>query len=164
MADLTDIGCCSCFSFLRKPSVPVRQPRDADGMLSEDLLKCQSTEDPDGSFYTGDDPGLSFYNGNDLDRSFYNGDDADRSLYDRDDTDYLDGTDDGPPRKSSEVIIQSRADNGFVCREIPVKETKKVFRSEDENGNKMINQYVHLGKIGSGSYGKVVRYLGRANN
>jgi hypothetical protein len=27
----------------------------------------------------------------------------------------------------------------------------------------MINQYVHLGKIGSGSYGKVVRYLGCAN-
>lgn len=31
---------------------------------------------------------------------------------------------------------------------------------KDENGNKMVNQYVHLGKIGSGSYGKVVRYLG----
>ena len=30
---------------------------------------------------------------------------------------------------------------------------------KDENGNKMVNQYVHLGKIGSGSYGKVVRYL-----
>ena len=28
----------------------------------------------------------------------------------------------------------------------------------------MVNQYVHLGKIGSGSYGKVVRYLGCANN
>ena len=27
----------------------------------------------------------------------------------------------------------------------------------------MVNQYVHLGKIGSGSYGKVVRYLGCAN-
>ncbi|BAS86023.1 Os03g0711300, partial [Oryza sativa Japonica Group] len=38
------------------------------------------------------------------------------------------------------------------------KETKKVFRSEDENGSKMVNQYVHLGKIGSGSYGKVVLY------
>nr|CAB3485259.1 unnamed protein product [Digitaria exilis] len=179
MADITDIGCCSCFSFLRKPSVPVRQPRDSDGMLSEDLLKRQSAEDPDGSFYTGDDPDASFYNGDDLDGSFYNGDDPDRSFYERDDTDYPDATDDGPPRKSSEDIIQSRAQSGFACREIPVKETKKVFRSEhavwgnftltldtritlsllackDGDGNKMVNQYVHLGKIGSGSYGKVV--------
>ncbi|WVZ78684.1 hypothetical protein U9M48_026356 [Paspalum notatum var. saurae] len=160
MGDLTDIGCCSCFSFLRKPSVPVRQrrDRDADGILSEDLLKRQSAEDPDGSFYTGNDPDLSFYNGDDFDRSFYNGEDPDRSFYDRDDTGYVEGSDDGPPRKSSEDIIQSRAQNGFACREIPVKETKKVFRSEDENGNKMVNQYVHLGKIGSGSYGKVVLY------
>nr|TKW05669.1 hypothetical protein SEVIR_7G191600v2 [Setaria viridis]TKW05670.1 hypothetical protein SEVIR_7G191600v2 [Setaria viridis] len=158
MADLTDIGCCSCFSFLRKPSVPARQPREADGILSEDLLKRQSAEDPDGSFYTGDDPDVSFYNGDDLDRSFYNGDDPDRSFYDRDDAEYLHGSDDGPPRKTSEDIIQSRAQNGFACREIPVKETKKVFRSEDENGYKMVNQYVHLGKIGSGSYGKVVLY------
>ncbi|ONM15460.1 Serine/threonine-protein kinase GRIK1 [Zea mays] len=152
MADLTDIGCCCCFSFLRKPSVPVCEHQDADGMLTEDLLKRQSAEDHDGSFYTGDDPG------DDLDRSFYNGDDHDRSFYDRDDSDYLDGSDDGPSRKSSEDIIQLRAQNGFACREVPVKETKKVFRSEDENGNKMVNQYVHLGKIGSGSYGKVVLY------
>ena len=99
-------------------------------MLSEDLLKRQSAKDPDGSFYTGDDPDISFYNGDDLDRSFYNGDDPDRSFYGRDDTDYLEGSDDGPPRKSSEDIIQSRTQNGFACREIPVKETKKVFRSE----------------------------------
>ncbi|KAL6637044.1 hypothetical protein ACP70R_024616 [Stipagrostis hirtigluma subsp. patula] len=156
MADITDIGCCSCFSFLRKPSVPVHRRRDADGMLSEDLLKRQPTEDPDGSFYTGDDPDGSFYNGDDLDRS--SGDDPDRSFHDRDDADYLDGSDDEPPRKRSEDIIQARVQNGFACREIPVKETKKVFRSEDENGSKMINQYVHLGKIGSGSYGKVVLY------
>ncbi|TVU45422.1 hypothetical protein EJB05_04909 [Eragrostis curvula] len=174
MADLTDIGCCSCFSFLRKPSASVHQAQDADGVLSKDLLKHKLAEDPDGSFYTGDDLDGSyynfdgsFYNGDDLDRSFYNRDDPDRSFYnedadrsfhDRDNTDYFDGTDDGPPRKSSEDIIQSRAQNGFACREILVKETKKVFRSEDESGNKMINQYVHLGKIGSGSYGKVVRY------
>ncbi|PVH31333.1 hypothetical protein PAHAL_9G117400 [Panicum hallii] len=158
MADLTDIGCCSCFSFLRKPRASVPQPRDADGTFSEELLKRQSAEDPDESFYTGDDPDLSLYNGDNLDGSFFNGDDPDRCLYDEDGNDYLDGSDDGPPRKSSEDIIQSRAQNGFACREIPVKETNKVFRSEDENGNKMVNQYVHLGKIGSGSYGKVVLY------
>ncbi|OQU91114.1 hypothetical protein SORBI_3001G117900 [Sorghum bicolor] len=158
MADLTNIGCCGCFSFLRKPSVPARQPPDADVMLSQDLLEDQSAEDPDGSFYTGDDPDLSFYNGNNLDTSFLNGDDPDKSFYDRDDNDYLDESDTGPPMKSSEDIIQSRAQNGFACREVPVKEANKVFRSEDENCNKMVNQYVHLGKIGSGSYGKVVLY------
>ncbi|KAG2546473.1 serine/threonine-protein kinase GRIK1-like [Panicum virgatum] len=158
MADLTDIGCCSCFSFLRKPSASVPQPRDADGTFSEELLKRQSAEDPYESFYTGDDPDLTLYNGDNLDGSFSHGDDPDRCLYDEGGNDYPDGSDDGPPRKSSEDIIQSRAQNGFACREIPVKETNKVFRSEDENGNKMVNQYVHLGKIGSGSYGKVVLY------
>jgi [calcium/calmodulin-dependent protein kinase] kinase len=130
MADLTNIGCCGCFSILRKPSVPARQPPDADGMLSQDLLEDQSAEDPNGSFYTGDDPDLSFYNGNNLDTSFRNGDDPDKSFYDRDDNDYLDESDTGPPMKSSEDIIQSRAQSGFACREIPVKETNKVFRSE----------------------------------
>jgi [calcium/calmodulin-dependent protein kinase] kinase len=124
------MGCCSCFGFLRKPSVPARQPREADGILSEDLLKRQSAEDPDGSFYTGDDPDASFCNGDYLDQSFYNGDDPDRSFSDRDDAEYLDGSDDGPPRKTAEDIIQSRVQSGFACREIPVKETKKVFRSE----------------------------------
>jgi [calcium/calmodulin-dependent protein kinase] kinase len=127
-------------------------------MLSRDLLKRQSTEDLDGSFYTGDDPDISFYDGDNLDGSFYNGDDPGRSFYDRDDNDYLDGSDDGPPRKTSEDIIRERIENGYICREILVKETKKLFRSEDENGKKMINQYIHLGKIGSGSYGKVVLY------
>ncbi|CAN6303820.1 unnamed protein product [Urochloa humidicola] len=179
MVNLTDVGCCSCFSFwLRKPSVPVHQPRDADNIFSESLLDHQSAEDPDGSFYTVDDPDLSFYNGDDFNRSFLNGDDRDRSFLngddharsflngedpdrsfcDRDGNDYLDGNDDVPPTKSSEDIIKSRAQNGFTCREIPVKETNKVFRSKDEDGNKMVNQYVHLGKIGSGSYGKVVLY------
>ncbi|KAF7047494.1 hypothetical protein CFC21_056420 [Triticum aestivum] len=158
MADLTDMGCCSCFSFLRKPSVKVGRPRDTDRMLSKDLLKRQTSEDFDGSFYTGDDPDLSFYNGDGIDRSFFNGDDPDRSFYERDGTDYNHESDDEPPRKRSEDIILTRAQSGFACRESLVKETKKVVRSEDDLGNKMINQYVHLGKIGAGSYGKVVLY------
>ncbi|KAM0915373.1 hypothetical protein ACQ4PT_010907 [Festuca glaucescens] len=163
MADLTDIGCCSCFSFLRKrSSVKVGRPRYTDGMLSKDLLKRQSSEeDLDASFYTGDDPERSFYNGDDhdIDRSFYNnGVDPDASFYERDGVDYHHESDDEPPRKKSEDIILTRAQNGFACRESLVKETKKVFRSEDEIGSKMINQYVHLGKIGAGSYGKVVLY------
>ncbi|GJN24726.1 hypothetical protein PR202_gb12483 [Eleusine coracana subsp. coracana] len=126
MGDLADLGCCSCFSFLRKPSVPLRQPRESDGMLSKDLLKRQSIEDFDGSFYTGDDPDISFYNGDDIDRSFCNGDDPGTSFYERDDNDYHDGSDDAPLRKRSEEIIKARIEKGYICREILVKETKNV--------------------------------------
>lgn len=46
--------------------------------------------------------------------------------------------------------------DGIYCRETPVKETYTVVRSEDSDGNKMINEYVRECKIGTGSYGKVV--------
>lgn len=162
MADLTDVGCCSCFSFLRKPSLSICQPPDANGTLSKDLLKHQLTEDCDGSFYTGDDlDGSSynldgsFYNGDDLDRNFHSGDDSDirlniedgpeRSFYDRDNTESVDGSDDGLRRKTSEEIIELRAQNGFQCREILVKETKKVFRSEVPSPQFLINLlYLHF--------------------
>ncbi|ONK63957.1 uncharacterized protein A4U43_C07F20650 [Asparagus officinalis] len=60
--------------------------------------------------------------------------------------------------KSSEEILLAKARKGLICREVPVKETRKVTISEDENGNKMVNEYVRECKIGSGSYGKVVLY------
>ncbi|KAJ6817548.1 serine/threonine-protein kinase GRIK2-like [Iris pallida] len=60
--------------------------------------------------------------------------------------------------RSSEEILLARVRNGLICREVPVKETRKVTFSEDENGNKMVNEYVREWKIGSGSYGKVVLY------
>ncbi|KAL4320005.1 hypothetical protein GQ457_18G005110 [Hibiscus cannabinus] len=60
--------------------------------------------------------------------------------------------------KCSEEILRSRLNNGLICRQFIVKETNKIFRSEDENGNKMVNEYVRQHKIGSGSYGKVVLY------
>ncbi|KAK8604964.1 hypothetical protein V6N13_082426 [Hibiscus sabdariffa] len=60
--------------------------------------------------------------------------------------------------KCSEEILRSRLNNGLICRQFIVKETNKIFRSEDENGNKMVNEYVRQYKIGSGSYGKVVLY------
>nr|GEY80300.1 serine/threonine-protein kinase GRIK2-like isoform X1 [Tanacetum cinerariifolium] len=62
------------------------------------------------------------------------------------------------PRKSSQEILNYRTENGTICREFPVKETHKVIRSEDEDGNKMVNEYVRECKIGAGSYGKVVLY------
>lgn len=79
-------------------------------------------------------------------------------LEDADDFSY--NGDDGSLRriKRSEEIILSRAQSGLICREVPVKETRKVTRSEDENGNKMVNEYVRECKIGSGSYGKVLLY------
>lgn len=71
------------------------------------------------------------------------------------------GDSDGSSRhrgRSSEDILLARARNGLICREVPVKETRKLTISEDENGNKMVNEYVRECKIGSGSYGKVVLY------
>lgn len=85
----------------------------------------------------------------------------------------------------SEEILKYRLDNGLICRQVPVKETNELIRGEvnvtslaslshilclarvriylyclicfqDEDGNKMINEYVRVCKIGSGSYGKVV--------
>ncbi|KAL0735241.1 hypothetical protein Bca4012_011451 [Brassica carinata] len=58
----------------------------------------------------------------------------------------------------SEEILKYRLDNGLICRQVPVKETNELIRGEDEDGNKMINEYVRVCKIGSGSYGKVVLY------
>nr|ACO87660.1 protein kinase [Brachypodium sylvaticum] len=80
--------------------------------------------------------------------------------HDGEDADFPLESDTRPPRsvKRSQEIILSRAQSGFVCRQVPVKETNKAFCHEDEEGNKMVNEYVHLRKIGSGSYGKVVLY------
>ncbi|KAF8403926.1 hypothetical protein HHK36_012032 [Tetracentron sinense] len=52
--------------------------------------------------------------------------------------------------------------NQVTCRRIPVKETTSVRQTKNVNGKKMINEYVREGKIGCGSYGKVVLY--RSNN
>lgn len=60
--------------------------------------------------------------------------------------------------KRSEEILKFKLNNGLICRQFPVKETNKLIRGEDENGNKMINEYVREYKIGAGSYGKVVLY------
>ncbi|KAI3508181.1 hypothetical protein L1887_23185 [Cichorium endivia] len=62
------------------------------------------------------------------------------------------------PAKKSEDVLLYRTQNGLIFREFPIKETHKVVRPEDENGNKMANEYVGEYKIGYGSYGKVVLY------
>ncbi|KAK7268368.1 hypothetical protein RIF29_21066 [Crotalaria pallida] len=60
--------------------------------------------------------------------------------------------------KHSEEILSLRVENNMFCRQFPVKETHKLIRSEDDNGNKMINEYVRVHRIGFGSYGKVALY------
>lgn len=91
----------------------------------------------------------------------------DDDLDDEDDRSYIgDITDTGnrydfelqSPMKRSEEIIRRRIQEGLICREFLVKETHRLVRSEDDDGNKMVNEYIRECKIGSGSYGKVILY------
>lgn len=58
--------------------------------------------------------------------------------------------------KESATTSLSNAANGDLMRKLPVKFTNYALRSEDFNGNKMVNEYVRDCLIGTGSYGKVV--------
>ncbi|XP_020576259.1 serine/threonine-protein kinase GRIK1-like [Phalaenopsis equestris] len=49
-------------------------------------------------------------------------------------------------------------DDRVICREVPVKLTAQLTMGEDEDGKKMLNEYVRECNIGRGSYGKVVLY------
>ncbi|CAN8255030.1 unnamed protein product [Cochlearia groenlandica] len=60
--------------------------------------------------------------------------------------------------KRSEEILKYKLQNGLICRQFPVKDTYKLIRAGDEDGNKTINEFVRQRKIGSGSYGKVNLY------
>ncbi|KAI4334415.1 hypothetical protein L6164_019112 [Bauhinia variegata] len=122
------MGCCNCFGFIRRPKRQSAKT-SANNNLSEELLLDADIEDDDVS-YDGEATNSS------------NGDDSEV-----------------PTRaKRSEEILNFRAENGMICRQFPVKETHQVIRTEDENGRKMLNEYVREYKIGSGSYGKVVLY------
>ncbi|XP_016434080.1 serine/threonine-protein kinase GRIK1 [Nicotiana tabacum] len=130
--DVAEMGCCGCFgfSFARKAEKIGRSNRGyGNGWSRAPLLEEEVEEEDDG-----------FDSGNVTDT----------------------GTEDDEvchsPVKRSEEILMDRAQNGLICREVPVKETDKLVRTEDEDGNKLINEYVREHKIGSGSYGKVVLY------
>lgn len=136
------MGCCSCFGFLRKPKrrpVPISSGgrnyhhHNNNNHLSQELL-LDSEIDDDG----GEDDGS------------FNGDITGTS--------YCDYAELPNRAKRSEENLRLRELNGLVCRKSPVKETHLLVRSEDEDGNKMINEYVRQYKIGAGSYGKVVLY------
>lgn len=84
----------------------------------------------------------------------------DEGSYDGEATDMTgaDGHDMPNNAKRLEEILMFRLQNGLICRQHRVKETHKLVRYEDEHGNKRINEYVRVCKIGSGSYAKVVLY------
>ncbi|KAH7691467.1 calcium/calmodulin-dependent protein kinase kinase protein [Dioscorea alata] len=125
-----EMGCCGCFGFLRKPQRSLVPIRGTGPRFSQEFLLPEGEDDADGALFNGDR--TEIMNGNISDFR--------------------------PSSRGAEEILLFRAQSGLICREIPVKETRHVIRTEDENGNKMVNEYVREYKIGSGSYGKVVLY------
>lgn len=122
------MGCCSCFEFIRKSKRTSKPVSGPHSRFSQEFL-LDSNIDEDRIFHNGEANNLRGEH------------EESRSCYNR-----------------SEKILAFRAQNGMICREHPVKETRNLICSLDENGNKMINNYVKEHKIGSGSYGKVVLY------
>ncbi|OAY51633.1 serine/threonine-protein kinase GRIK2 isoform X2 [Manihot esculenta] len=124
------MGCCSCLWFIWKPKRRTQPISAGNHHLSQEFLLDEEIDDDyDGS-----------YNGETSENAF----EEDGELPNR--------------GKGSEEILRFREQSGMICRQFPVKETEKLVRSEDEDGNKMINEYVRVCKIGAGSYGKVVLY------
>ncbi|KAJ8512662.1 hypothetical protein OPV22_003096 [Ensete ventricosum] len=130
ITDLIDMGCCGCFGFLRKRHRSLMPLRGSGAPLSQEFLLPENMDETYGIFYNGDYANTPDESDSDLQR----------------------------PSKRFEEIISDRAKKGLICREVPVKETRKVIVSEDNSGNKMVNEYIRECKIGSGSYGKVVLY------
>lgn len=103
--EVTEMGCCGClgFSFARKPKKVGRPNRGYGNSWSHEPLLQQEVEEVE-------------------DDGFDSGDIIDT------------GTEDDEvchsPVKRSEEILMERAQNGLICREIPVKETHKVVRTE----------------------------------
>ncbi|XP_020215315.1 serine/threonine-protein kinase GRIK1 [Cajanus cajan] len=129
------MGCCCCFGFLRTSNHRRQRSKPAiNNNISQEPLLDDDIEDEEGEH---------LYNDEVTDTSV-SGDDNDNEEQTR--------------PKRSEEILNLRVENGMICRQFPVKETHKVVRMEDENGNKMINEYIRECKIGSGSYGKVALY------
>nr|KJB21766.1 hypothetical protein B456_004G013200 [Gossypium raimondii] len=126
------MGCCGCFGFTARPKQTSRPNCRSNFKISRELLLEEEIEEED-----------------DDDCSYYS---------EVTNTAHRDEVESIGRAKRSEEILRFKLDNGLICRQFPVKETNRIVRSEDGNGNKMINEYVREYKIGSGSYGKVVLY------
>ncbi|KAB2068144.1 hypothetical protein ES319_A08G011600v1 [Gossypium barbadense] len=127
------MGCCGCFGFTARPKQTSRPNCRSNFKISREFLLEEEIEEDD------DDDDCSYYS------------EVTNTVH-RDEVESIGRA------KRSEEILRFKLDNGLICRQFPVKETNRIVRSEDENGNKMINEYVREYKIGSGSYGKVVLY------
>ncbi|XP_022756101.1 serine/threonine-protein kinase GRIK1-like isoform X1 [Durio zibethinus] len=126
---IRSMGCCGCFGFTAKPKRLPRSDCRTSFQMSQENLLDEEIEEDDCS-YIGEITSTA------------HGDEVESLSH----------------AKRSEEILRFKLKNGLICRQFPVKETNKIIRSEDENGNKMVNEYVRECKIGSGSYGKVVLY------
>ncbi|KAH1159484.1 hypothetical protein AAZX31_11G174800 [Glycine max] len=126
------MGCCSCFGFIRTPNRQSQRSKPAtnNNNLCQEPLLDDDIEDEEGEH---------LYNDEVTNTSGDEGEEETRP-------------------KRSEEILNLRVENDMICTRFPVKETHKLVRTEDENGNKMINEYIRECKIGSGSYGKVALY------
>ncbi|KAK9072616.1 hypothetical protein SSX86_009051 [Deinandra increscens subsp. villosa] len=139
IASVAEMGCCGCFgfSFAKKQKKPRPNSHIGNHMSQERLLNDEVEEEEEEE--EDDEDNCSY--GDDMSESEKGDHEEFRN-----------------PSIRSEDILLYRTQNDLICREFPVKETHRVVRSEDENGNKTVNQYVREYKIGSGSYGKVVLY------
>ncbi|CAN0898745.1 Serine/threonine-protein kinase GRIK2 [Linum grandiflorum] len=124
------MGCCSCFGLIKRRKQKPLPITVRNHNISQELLLDEEIEDEDNWSYNGEI------------------------------TDSVYGVDEMMPccANRSEEILKVKEQTGMICRQFPVKETHLLVRSEDENGNKTINEYVRECKIGAGSYGKVVLY------
>ncbi|GMH10946.1 hypothetical protein Nepgr_012787 [Nepenthes gracilis] len=125
-----EMGCCGCFGFSTRPRRTTRPRTGFNSHLSQEHLLDEEMEDYDDGSCNGEATNMT----------------------------YSDNGEAPSSAKRSEEILMFRTKNGLICRQFPVKETHRLVRSEDENGNKMINEYIRKFKIGAGSYAKVVLY------
>lgn len=95
------MGCCGCFGFTKRPKQSQPIP-GSNYRLSRDFLLDDDIDDDDYISYNGDA------------------------------TNPIDGDDDELHNrvKRSEEILRSREQNGMICRQVPVKETNKLVRTE----------------------------------
>uniref|UniRef100_A0A7N0R8L9 Protein kinase domain-containing protein n=1 Tax=Kalanchoe fedtschenkoi TaxID=63787 RepID=A0A7N0R8L9_KALFE len=136
------MGCCGCFGFTRKPKrIAKPYPITNKNLSQELLLDIVEDDDPDDCYSHMND--MCSYNGETT--NMVHGDDDEMRIR----------------AKRSEEVVRLRIQNGLICRDVPVREVDRVARAEDDDGNKMVNEYVREYKIGSGSYGKVVLYRSR---
>lgn len=98
------MGCCECFgfSFLRKPKKAVRTSRGMCTSTSQECLLDDDVEDEVDGYSSGD----MTSSGNEDEPDFH------------------------VSSKKSEEILMNRIQNGLICREFPVKETRTIIRSE----------------------------------